>query len=141
MGTSMRRLFEQLASAFFLLTIFRKIKSRSSLMKIRAAQAYVLGVKKTRLFFLGALLVFVSFVFLINGVSLIQTAFFTYSRWSNEMKFVVALILGGVELLGAAGVLAYLFGEGTWGKLFGIQKVVNSVLNEESKSNEFTDQP
>jgi len=136
----MRRLFEQLVSAFLLLTIARGIKSRTSLMKIRAAQVYVLGVKKTRIFFLGALFVFVSFVFLINGVSLIQAAFFTYSRWSNETKFIVALILGGVELLGAAGILVYLFREETWGKFSGIQRIVNLAVDQEDKHNETTGQ-
>jgi hypothetical protein len=141
MAVTMRRLFEQLVSAFFLLTIVRKFKSRSSLMKIRAAQAYVLGVKKTRLFFLGALFVFVSFVFLINGLFLIQAAFFTYSRWSTEVKFIVALLLGGIEFLVATGVLIYLFREETWGNFSGIQKVVNSVIDEEGKNNELTGQP
>jgi len=140
MGTAMRRLFEQLISAFLLLTVVRRLKGRVSLMKIRAAQAYVLGVKKTRTFFLGVLFVFVSFLFLINGLSLIQTAFFTYSMWSNEMKFFVALIFGGVEFLGAIGIMIYLFREETWGKFSGIQKVVNSVVNEESKNHDLTDQ-
>jgi len=141
MTTPMRRLFEQLVSAFFLLTIVRKFKSRSSLMKIRAAQAYVLGVKKTRVFFLGVLFVFVSLVFLFNGLSFIQTALFTYSTWSMEVKFIVAILLGGVEFLAAIGILIYLFREETWGKFSGIQKVVNSVIDEEGKSNELTGQP
>jgi len=130
MTTPMRRLFQQLVSSFFLLNIVRRFKSRSSLVKIKAAQIYVLGVKKTRVFFLGVLFLSVSFIFLINGLSLLQTAFFTYSMWSNEMKFVVALLLGGIEFLGATGILIYLFREETWGKFSGIQKVVNLVVDE-----------
>jgi hypothetical protein len=140
MPGTMHRLFEKIVSAFFLLTIVRRVKSKSSLMKIRAAQAYVLGVKKTRLFFLGVLFVSISFVFLINGLSMIQTAFFTYSMWSSEMKFIVALLLGGIEFLGAIGVLIYLFREETWGKFTGIHKVVNLVIKEESKNDELTGQ-
>jgi len=102
-------------------------------MKIKAAQVYVLGVKKTRAFFLGALFVSVSFVFLINGLSLIQAAFFTYSLWSSEVKFFVALLLGGIEFLGAIGIFIYLFKEETWGKFTGIHKVVNLVIDEEGK--------
>lgn len=103
-------------------------------MKIRAAQVYVLGVKKTRAFFLGVLFVFVSFVFLFNGLFLVQSAFFTYSMWSNEMKFMVALILGGIEFLVAIGILIYLFREETWGAFSGIQKVVNLVADKEEKT-------
>jgi NADH:ubiquinone oxidoreductase subunit K len=140
MTTPMRRLFEQLVSAFFLLTIVRKFKSRSSLMKIRAAQVYVLGVKKTRLFFLGVLFVLVSFVFLINGLSLIQTAFFNYSMWSTEVKFIVALLLGGIEFFVATGILIYLFREETWGKFSGIRKVLNSVVEGKSGNKNERDQ-
>jgi len=140
MNTTMRRLFEQLASAFLLLTVVRQFKNKSSLLKIRAAQAYVLGVKKTRIFFLGVLFVFVSFVFLFNGLSLIQAAFFTYSTWSNEMKFFVALILGGIEFLGAIGILIFLFREETWGKFTGIQKVVKLAVDEVGKNHELTGQ-
>jgi hypothetical protein len=138
MTTAMRRLFEQLVSSFFLLNIVRRCKGRASLMKIRAAQVYVLGVKKTRFFFLGALFVSVSFVFLINGLSLIQEAFFTYSMWSNEMKFVVALLLGGIEFLGAIGIFIYLFREETWSRFYGIQTMVNSVISEKGKNDELT---
>jgi hypothetical protein len=136
MTTSMRRFLKQLVSSFFLLNIVRRFKSRSSLVKIEAAKLYVLGVKKTRLFLLGALFMFVSFVFLINGLSLIQTAFFTYSMWSNEKKFVMALILGGVEFLGATGILIYLFREETWSKFSGINKVVNSAIVTTTTSNQ-----
>jgi hypothetical protein len=141
MTTTMRRLFEQLLSAFFLLTVVRRFKSRSSLLKIRAAQAYVLGVKKTRIFFLGALFVSISFVFLINGISLIQMAIFTYSKWSDEMKFVVAMVLGGIEFLLAMGIFIFLFREETWSKFYGIQKVIHLVIKDEDKSNDLTDQP
>lgn len=101
-------------------------------MKIKAAQVYVLGVKKTRDFFLGALFLSVSFVFFINGLSLIQSAFFTYSMWSSEVKFVVALLLGGIEFLGAIGIFIYLFREETWSKFSGIHKVVNLVRDPSS---------
>lgn len=83
-------------------------------MRIKAAQIYVLAVKKTRIFFLGILGVFIAFVFLINGISLIQAAIFNYSMWSNEVKFDVALAIGCVEILGATGVIIYLFREETW---------------------------
>ena len=141
MASTARRLFEQFVSGFLLLTAARKLKSKSSLMKIRAAQAYVLGVKKTRTFFIGALFVSVSFVFLINGISLIQMAIFTYSMWTNEMKFMVALAVGGIELLVAIGIFIYLFKEETWSKFYGIQKVVNLVINKEGKNDELTGQP
>ena len=129
---TMRRSIRQLFRSIILfLNIVRKCENTSSLMKIKAAQVYVLGVKKTRIFFLGVLFVALSFVFLLNGLSLIQTALFTYSMWSNDVKFAVALFLGGIEFLGAIGVFIYLFREGTWGKFFGIRKVVNSAIGKE----------
>ena len=132
---TIRRLIGQLFSSFLLLNIVRRARNRSSLMKIKAARIYVLGVKKTRLFFLAVLFVLISFIFLINGLSLIQAAFFTYSMWSSEMKFIVALIFGGVESLGAIGILFYLFREETWSKFSGIHHVVNSVIDSEGKNN------
>ncbi len=101
-------------------------------MKIKVARIYVLGVRKTRVFFLGALFVLLSFIFLINGLSLIQTAFFNYSEWTNETKFIMALILGAIEFLGATGVLIYLFREETWGKFSGVPHVVRAVIDQEA---------
>jgi len=62
---------------------------------------------------------------------LVQAAFFTYSKWSNETKFFVALLLGGIEFLLAICILAYLFREETWGKFSGIHQVVRSAIDEE----------
>jgi len=128
----MGRLLQQLVSFLSFLTFGKRYKNRISSMKIKAAQAYVLGVKKTRSFFLGALFVSVSFVLLTNGLFLVQAAFFTYSMWGNETKFFVALLLGGIEFLGAIGVLFYLFREETWGKFSEIHKVVDLVIEEKS---------
>jgi len=128
-----RRLISQLLSSLMLFNFVRRYKNTTSMMKIKAAKVYVLGVKKTRLFFLGALFVSIAFIFLINGFSLLQAAFFTYSSWSNEVKFILALSLGGVEFLGAAGILIYLFREDTWSNFCEIHKVVNSVINKEDK--------
>jgi hypothetical protein len=128
---TIRRLIRQLFASFLLLNIVKRARSRSSLMKIKAAQMYVLGVKKTRIFFLGALWVSLSLVFLVNGFLLIQTAFFTYSMWSNETKFVVALVLGGLEFLGAVGILIYLFREETWSRFSGVDRVVSLVVDNE----------
>jgi cytochrome c biogenesis protein CcdA len=128
----MRRFIQQLIVSLSLLGIVRRYKNKVSLMKINAAKVYVLGVKKARLFFLGILFVFVGLGILVNGISLIQTAFFTYSNWSNEMKFTVALIMGGIEFLGSIGVLIYLFREETWGHFTEVRKVVNLVIEKES---------
>jgi hypothetical protein len=133
MTMDLRRLIGQLVSSFLLLNIVRGYKSRASAMKINAARAYVLGVKKTRLIFLGALFALISFIFLINGLSLIQEAIFTYSMWSREMKFVAALSLGGIELLGAVGFLVYLFREETWCRVFAVGKVVNLAVTPEGR--------
>ncbi len=126
----MRRLIQQFITSLAFLGIVRKSKNRISSMKIKAAQVYVLGVKKTRVFFLGVLFVTISFILLFNGLFLVQAAFFTYSMWSNETKFVVALILGGIEFLGAIGILIYLFREETWGHFTGVHKVVNAVIEK-----------
>ena len=54
------------------------------------------------------------------------------------MKFIVALLLGGVEFFGAIGILIYLFREETWGKFSGIHKVVNLAVDEGAKNSELT---
>jgi len=130
---TIRRLLGRVFTSFLLLNIVRRVKSRSSLMKIKAARLYVLGVKKARLFFLAVMFFLISFVFLINGLILVQTAFFTYSMWSTETKFLVALILGGLEFLGAIGVLIYLFREETWSKFSGVHQVVSLAVDNEAK--------
>jgi hypothetical protein len=131
----MPRLIRQLFSSFLLLGIVRGYKNRTSLMKIKAAQTYVLGVQKTRLFCLAIFFMTLSLVFLVNGLSLIQASLFTYSMWSSETKSVAALILGGVEFFGAIIIFIYLFREETWSKFSGIRKVVDLIVNEKEKSN------
>jgi hypothetical protein len=133
---NIRRLISQLLSSFLLLNFVRRFKGRSHLIKIKAAQMYVLGVKKTRLFFLGILGVLISFILLINGLGLVQSAFFTYSMWDSETKFIVALVLGVIEFLGAGFILVYLFREETWSKFSGIHEVVSLVLEEKNQSHQ-----
>ena len=99
-------------------------------MKIRAAKAYVLGVKKTRVFFLGVLSVLVCLVLLANGLQLIHTALFTYSEWSIQDKFTAVFLLGFMECWGAAGILYYLFREKTWVMFAGIHEVINTVVEK-----------
>lgn len=127
------RIILQLCSSFFLVNIVKRYKNRAALMKIKAAQAYVAGVKKTRLFFLGVLFILVAFVFLINGLVLLQTAFLNYSMFSTEMKFFIALIFGGFEFLGAVGIMIYLFREATWMKFCEINAVVDFAVGQKGK--------
>ena len=114
------------------LNIRKRYQRRASLIKIEAAKAYVLGVKKIRFFFLGVLLVLFSLVLLASGLLLIHLAFFTYSSWTIQVKFMVALLLGAVEVLIASGILFYLFREETWVKFSGINHILNSVVKKES---------
>lgn len=99
-------------------------------MKIKAARTYVVGGEKIRFFFLSILFVIFSFLLLGSGLFLIHMALFSYSLWSSQMKFIAALVLGGIELLGAIIILFYLFREETWVKFYGIQNVLNSVIKE-----------
>ncbi len=135
MHTIFQKLAQRVVSSLLLLKFVKRYRTKTSLMKIKAAQLYVSGVDKARILFVGGLLIAVSFVLLISGLFLIQSAFFTYSMWTNEMKFVVALVLGGIEFLGAIGIFIYLSREETWGKFFKIQQVVDSILNEKEKNN------
>ena len=125
-------LIRTIISPMLFLNAVSRYNGRSSLMKIKAAQAYVTGVKKIRIFFLGVLLVIFSFVLLGSGLFLIHTALFTYSRWSFQMKFIAALVLGGIEFAGAIMFLFYVFREETWAKFCGIQKVLDSVVEGKS---------
>ncbi|MCB9771903.1 MAG: hypothetical protein H6754_05080 [Candidatus Omnitrophica bacterium] len=128
-----QQIIKKILSSFVLVKVIKNYKSRSSLMKINAAKAYVHGVRKTRMLFIGILIVSISFVFLINGLILIQNALFTFSMWSNETKFIVALWLGGIEFLAAVGVFVYLLRENTWSQFFRINEVVRFVLGDKPK--------
>ncbi len=125
-------LIRKIVSPLFFLDIARRYKGRSSLMKIKAAQVYVAGVKKVRIILLGILFLLFSFVLLGSGLFLIHTALFTYSLWSYQVKFIAALVLGGIEFAVAISILFYLLREETWVKFCGIQKVLNSVVNGKS---------
>lgn len=125
-------LIRKIFSPLLFLNIVSRYKGRSSLMKIKAAQAYVVGVKKIRIFFLGVLFVIFSFLLLGSGLFLINAALFSYSLWSDQMKFTMALLLGVIEFLGAIMILFYLFREETWVRFCGIQNVLNSVVKGKS---------
>ena len=114
------------------LGIRKSYRRRVSLMKIEAAKAYVLGVKTIRFFLLGALFALFSLVLFASGLLLIYTALFAYSGWTVQVKFMVALLLGGFEVLVASGILFYLFREKTWVKFSGIDHIINSVVKKES---------
>lgn len=118
-----------LAPLFFLDTV-KRYQGKTALMKIKAARLYVQGVQKMRIAILGGLSVIFAFVLLGSGLFLVHTAIFTYSLWSFKIKFVAALLLGAVELLGAAGILFYLMSEEIWVKFTGIDKVVDSISKE-----------
>ena len=93
--------------------------------------AYVLGVKKTRLFLLGALFVLFSLALFASGLLLIHVALFTYSSWSVQVKFLVALLLGCLEVFTACGILFYLFRVETWVKFSVINHVLKSFVKNE----------
>lgn len=135
MNIIFQKLAQRVISSLLLLKFVKRYQVKTSLMKIKAAQLYVSGVDKARVLFVGALVVAISFILLISGLFLIHAAFFTYSAWTHEMKFIVALVVGGIEFLGAIGIFIYLSREETWGKFFRIQQVVDSILNEKAKSN------
>ena len=131
---SVLRLMGKIFSFLALNNVVRNDQRKSSLIKIKAAKAYVLGVKKIRFFFIGAMLLFTSLVLLASGIFFIHTAFFTYSNWTVNTKFNVALLLGVVEAFSAAGILFYLFREETWVRFTGINTVVNAVIEKETKT-------
>lgn len=114
------------------LNIRKGCERRSSLIKIKVAKAYVLGVKTIRFFLLGALFALFSLVLFASGLLLIYTALFTYSGWTVQVKFMVALLLGGLEVLVASGILFYLFREEIWVKFSGINHILKSVVKKES---------
>jgi hypothetical protein len=112
------------------LNIRTRYRRSASLIKTEAAKAYVLGVKTIRLLLLGALLVMFCLVLFAGGLFLIHAALFAYSGWTLQMKFLVALLLGGLEIFAAGGILFYLFSEKTWVKFSGIKHVLNSVVKK-----------
>lgn len=114
------------------LDIRKRYQRHASLMKIEAAKAYVLGVKTVRFFLLGTLFALFSLALFASGLLLIHTALFVYSGWSSQVKFLVALLLGVLEIFTASGILFYLFSEEIWVKFSGIKHVLNSLLKKEA---------
>ena len=131
---SMFRWISKLFPFLAFLNVHKRYQRRASLLKLEAAKAYVLGIKKIRLFLLGALFVFFSLVLLASGLLLIHIALFSYSSWSAQMKFWMALALGCFEILAASAILYYLFSEETWVKFSGIKYVLNSVVKKKTES-------
>lgn len=125
-------LIRKIFSPLLFLNIISRYKGRTALMKIKAAQMYVVGVKKIRILSLGILFVMLSFLLLGSGLFLIHTALFTYSMWSPQTKFIAALVLGGIEFIGAIIILVCLFREDTWVKFCEIQNMINSVVGDKS---------
>lgn len=128
------KLVRKMISSLLFLNIVSRYKGKAALMKIKTAQVYVAGVKKIRILFLGVLFAVFSFVLLGSGLSLIHSGLFTYSLWSPQMKFIAALVVGGIESFGAVIILFYLFREETWSKFTEIPKVVDSVFKEREKN-------
>ena len=127
---SMFRWIRKILPFLVFLNIRKGCERRSSLIKIEVVKAYVLGVKKIRFFLLGVLFVLFSLVLLASGLLLIHLALFIYSGWTVQVKFLVAFLLGGFEVLVASGILFYLFREETWVKFSGINHILNSVIKK-----------
>ncbi|MBF0479140.1 MAG: hypothetical protein HQL26_06620 [Candidatus Omnitrophica bacterium] len=119
-----------------LMVMGKKVEGRVSIFKIKAARAYVLGIKKIRTFHIGALLWLFAFIMFVSGLLLLHIALFAYSGWTVEMKFSAALLLGVVELIAAVGVLTYLFSEKTWAHFSEIHHVVNYAIKNKSNQGE-----
>lgn len=126
MWTTLRKLI----SPLIFLNMASRYRGRSELMKIQAAQAYLTGVQKLRVFYLGCVFVLSALVLMFSGLFLVHTTLLSYSEWSNQTKFMVGLSLGVLELGIAAAVLAYLFKEETWSRFSGAGKVVDCIMKD-----------
>ena len=126
MWTTLRKLI----SPLIFLNMASKYRGRADLMKIQAAQAYLTGVKKLRVFYLGCVFVLSAIVLLFSGLFLVHTTLLSYSEWSNQTKFMVGLSLGVIELGAAAAVLVYMFKEETWSRFSGAGKVVDCIMKD-----------
>jgi len=127
---SMLRALRKFLPFLTFLGILTTYQRRVSLIKIEAVKAYVLGVKTMRFLLLGAMFALFSLVLFASGLLLIHTALFIYSGWSVQVKFLVALLLGGLEIFVASSILFYLLSEETWVKFSGIKRVLNSVVKK-----------
>lgn len=128
MWTTIRKMI----SPLIFLNMASRYKGRSDLMKIRAAQAYLTGVKKLRVFYLGCVFVLAALVLLFSGLFLVHAALLTYTAWSAQSKLLVGLSLGIIEMGIAAAVLCYLFKEETWSRFSGVSKVLDCIVKDKS---------
>lgn len=114
------------------LVLLNWYQGRRELMKIRAAQTYLGGVKTVRSFYLGCLFILSALILLFSGIFLIHTALLTYTDWSMRTKLIVGLTLGAFELIAAGGVMFYIFKEETWSRLFHVSRVLDCILKDKS---------
>lgn len=120
-------------SCLVFLNIAKRYQERSALIKIKAAQTYVLGIKKLRILFLGIVGSAAAFLFLASGLALIHEGIFTYSFLSQQTRFILILVLGVIEVLGAVSIFYYLFREETWMKFTEISKIIETVIESPKK--------
>lgn len=126
-------MIRKILSPLIFLNIVERYREKSSLIKIRAAELYVKGIGKLRIFYLGSFFVLIALILLISGWVLIHLALFVYSALNVQAKLVLALLLGGVEFLGASVILFYVFREETWVKFTEINTVLNAVIEGDKK--------
>lgn len=129
-----KRWLRIILSPFFFGNILKGYHGRVSLMKIRSARAYVLFVQKFRVLLIAVLICVGAVILFAGGLLLVHAALFSFSAWSSQTKFWLALLLGAGEMLGAGIIFYCLLKEEVWGKFYGIPNAVRAVLDEKSAS-------
>ncbi len=127
------RLIQKILTPLLFVRTVSQIKGRASLVKIKAAQLYVQGVQKTRILFLGIVLVMFAFVLLFSGLFLIHMGLLIYLPWDVNQLWIITCVLGVIEFSLAAALLAYLFSEKTWARFTEVSKILDYAVETKNK--------
>lgn len=123
------QLIRKILAPFLIMGITRRHKNNVSMLKIKVARLYIQSVQKFRVLCAALMFGLSSLMLFASGLFLIHSALFVYSSWSSQTKFILSLILGTMEALGAILVLAFLFREETWVKFCAVDRILHSAID------------
>jgi len=96
-------------------------------LKLRAAAAYVAGVRKTRQGFVALLGSLLLLLLMMSGFLLIHVALFMWLPWSVPAKALSLLVLGAIYLGGGLAVVLYISSDRTWMKFTKVNRILASL--------------
>lgn len=128
-----------MTALFFLTSRFLKgggmgVFAESPLMKLtplKMSIAYLRSIQTFRLLFISLLGIGGCLIFIVAGLVVLNVTLLTLTPWSQETKLFVGLGCAFFYLLIGFGVLAYIFSEEKWMKMFHADDVVKYLTGSD----------